>query len=64
MDSQLLKVQEEIENLRLSIDKLNLKDLALASLDCEDKFESILNLVGEEGESNQKTVNKFNTLYT
>ena len=59
MKPELLKAQEDVENLRIAFEKANFENLAMSSLDNEDKYASVQNLVGEEGMKNQKTVNLF-----
>ena len=59
MKPELLKAQEDVKNLRIAFEKVNFENLAMSSLDNEDKYASVQNLVGEESMKNQKTVILF-----
>ena len=61
MRPQLLRAKQEIKLLRTVLEDIrNLQKLALMSLNHEDKYVAIQQLVGEESKTNQETVNQFN----
>ena len=58
MESELLQAQKEVEQLNQAFET-TFDNLALSSIENEDKYAQIQDLVAEEGETNQKTVNKY-----
>ena len=60
MRPQLLRAKQEIKLLRTVLEDIrNLQKLALMSLNHEDKYVAIQQLVGEESKNNQETVHQF-----